>query len=97
MGTLGGLVCCSAVETNKPLPREAVLIVNARSRKGRDLFKKAKAKLGESGIKLIASHGIKNPKQLIPTVKEAVRSGAPMVIVGGGDGSLSSAVDELVD
>jgi YegS/Rv2252/BmrU family lipid kinase len=30
-------------------------------------------------------------------VKEAVRSGAPMIIVGGGDGSLSCAVDEVVE
>ena len=40
---------------------------------------------------------MRDPGKLIPTVKEAVRSGAPMVIVGGGDGSLSCAVDELVD
>ena len=71
-------------------------MVNARSRKGRDLFEQAKTKLEDAGVKLIAAHGLRNPKQLIPTVKEAVRSGAPMVIVGGGDGSLSSAVDELV-
>src|SRR5688572_21878845 len=30
-------------------------------------------------------------------MKQAVRSGAPMVIVGGGDGSLSCTVDEVVD
>lgn len=78
------------------LPREAVLVVNARSRKGRDLFKEAQAKLKEAGIRLLGAHGVRDPDKLIPTVKEAVRSGAPMVIVGGGDGSLSSTVDELV-
>jgi YegS/Rv2252/BmrU family lipid kinase len=86
-----------SVESCRPVPREAVLIVNARSRRGRDLFRQAKVKLGEAGIKLIAAHGLKDPRKLTPTVKEAVRSGAPMVIVGGGDGSLSSSVDELVD
>ena len=85
------------MESCRPVPREAVLIVNARSRRGRDLFRQAKVKLGEAGIKLIAAHGLKDPRKLTPTVKEAVRSGAPMVIVGGGDGSLSSSVDELVD
>jgi diacylglycerol kinase family enzyme len=80
-----------------PVPREAVLVVNAHSRKGRDLFRAAQAGLEAAGIRLIAAHGLSNPKDLIPTVKAAVRSGAPMVIVGGGDGSLSSAVDELVD
>jgi diacylglycerol kinase family enzyme len=32
----------------------------------------------------------------VPTVRQAVADGAPMVIVGGGDGSLSCAVDHLV-
>ena len=81
----------------KPVPRQAVLIVNAHSRRGRDLFCAAEAKLREAGIELIASHAIRNPKKLVPTVKQAVRDGAPMVIVGGGDGSLSCAVDEMVD
>ena len=84
------------METNKSLPRQAVLIVNARSRKGRDLFGKAKSLLKAEGVELIAAHAVRNPDKLIPTVKEAVRSGAPMVIVGGGDGSLSSTVDEVV-
>ena len=84
------------METNRPLPREAVLVVNAKSRRGQDLFEQAKTMLGEKGIKLIAAHGLKDPKKLIPTVTDAVRSGAPMVIVGGGDGSLSCTVDEVV-
>ena len=82
---------------SKPVPKEAVLIVNAQSRKGRALFRRATFRLREAGIRLTATHAIRKPKDLIPTVKQAVRSGAPMVIVGGGDGSLSSAVDELVD
>ena len=81
----------------KPVPREAILIVNAASRKGRDLFKQAHEKIAAAGIHLIEAHAVRNPKKLIPTVKKAVKSGAPMVIVGGGDGSLSSAVDEVVE
>jgi YegS/Rv2252/BmrU family lipid kinase len=81
----------------KPVPREAVLIVNAQSRKGRDLFREAKAKIEQAGIRLTAAHALRDPRKLVPTVKAAVRDGAPMVIVGGGDGSLSAAVDELVD
>lgn len=80
-----------------PVPREAVLVVNAHSRKGRALFRKAAFRLREAGIRLTAAHAVRDPRQLIPTVKQAVKDGAPMVIVGGGDGSLSHAVDELVD
>ena len=74
-----------------------MLVVNAHSRKGRALFRRAVFRLREAGIRLISAHAIRQPGDLIPTVKAAVRDGAPMVIVGGGDGSLSSAVDELVD
>ncbi|WP_206185408.1 diacylglycerol kinase family protein [Sphingosinicella sp. CPCC 101087] len=81
----------------KPVPRQAVLVVNAQSRRGRALFRQAVEKLRAAGIELIAAHAIRNPDLLIPTMKEAVRNGAPMVIVGGGDGSLSCTVDEVVD
>ena len=82
---------------DQPVPKEAILVVNAQSRKGRALFRRAALRLRQAGIRLIAAHAIRKPGELIPTVKRAVASGAPMVIVGGGDGSLSSAVDELVD
>ncbi|MGZ8285956.1 MAG: diacylglycerol/lipid kinase family protein [Allosphingosinicella sp.] len=82
---------------NRPVPKEAVLVVNAASRKGQALFREASDKLRDSGIVLTSAHALRDPRLLVPTVKEAVRSGAPMVIVGGGDGSLSYTVDELVD
>ncbi len=82
---------------SRPVPKEAVLVVNAHSRKGRALFRRATFLLRGAGIRLISAHAVRKKGQLIPTVKKAVRDGAPMVIVGGGDGSLSSAVDELVD
>lgn len=85
------------MHASKPIPKEAVLIVNAHSRRGRALFRRATFRLREAGIRLTAAHAVRRPKDLVPTVKAAVRDGAPMVIVGGGDGSLSSAVDELVD
>lgn len=79
------------------VPKRAVLIVNAHSRKGEDLFREAKSKLEEAGIDLIAAHPVKDPAKLEPIVRQAVRDGAPMVIIGGGDGTLSCTVDDLVD
>jgi YegS/Rv2252/BmrU family lipid kinase len=73
-----------------------VLIVNAHSRKGAALFREAKRKLEDGGIRLIAAHAVRNPKLFPQTVRQAVSDDAPMIIVGGGDGSLSSAVDLLV-
>ncbi len=85
------------VTETKPVPREAVLIVNAHSRTGQASFDEARRLIEEAGIRLIAAHPLEDPSKLNDTVREAVRQGAPMVIVGGGDGSLSCAVDDLVD
>ena len=78
------------------LPREAALIVNVHSRKGEALFARAKVKLEQAGMRLIAANAVHDPDRLQEAVRDAVASGAPMVIVGGGDGSLSGTVDELV-
>lgn len=80
----------------KSLPREAALIVNVHSRKGEALFEQAKMKLEQAGMRLIAAHAVHDPNQLTEMVRGAVEDRAPMVIVGGGDGSLSGTVDELV-
>lgn len=77
-------------------PREAIVIVNAMSRKGEASFDDACAKLQAAGVTLLDRHPIADPADLEPTVKAAVASGAAMVIVGGGDGSLSTAVDHFV-
>lgn len=82
--------------TTNPVPREAVLIVNAHSRKGEALFEQARDKLEAAGVKLLAAHAVVDPDTLNDVVRQAVRDGAPMVIVGGGDGSLSGAVDDVV-
>jgi YegS/Rv2252/BmrU family lipid kinase len=85
------------METTKPVPREAVLIVNAHSRKGEKLFREARHLLLKSGITLRDAQAIKDPTKLRDAVRAAVRNGAPMVIVGGGDGSLSCTVDDVVE
>lgn len=72
-------------------------MVNAQSRRGEDLFREARDKLEGAGIRITDAHAVHDPAELPGRVAEAVRNGAPMVIVGGGDGSLSSTVDELVD
>jgi YegS/Rv2252/BmrU family lipid kinase len=77
------------------LPRQAILIVNAGSRTGADAFAQARDKLAAAGIELLVAKAVKKSKTLDSAVKQAVRR-APMVIVGGGDGSLSLAVDHFL-
>jgi YegS/Rv2252/BmrU family lipid kinase len=85
------------MEMLRSVPREAVLVVNTHSRKGRDLFHEARDKLTAAGITLKEAYPVRHPKYLIETMRKAVSSGAPMVIVGGGDGSLSCTVDDVVE
>ena len=78
------------------LPKRAALIVNAKSRRGRDLFRRAKALLLERGIDLMSAHAVRDPSRLRDYVRRALAEDAPMIIVGGGDGTLSCAVDDFV-
>lgn len=79
----------------RPLPRQAVLVVNAMSRTGERSFEEVRDKLVAAGIDLIAAHAVEDPQEMEPTIRAAIAQ-APMVIVGGGDGSLSSNVDFFV-
>lgn len=78
------------------LPRQAALIVNTKSRKGRAAFRDACRLLKEAGVKLVVEKAVRNPRDLPAEVRKAVEAEVPMVIVGGGDGSISSTVDYFV-
>ena len=77
------------------LPRQAILVVNAMSRRGAEAFEPATEKLAAAGVELIEAHAVDKPEDMDKTIKAAIAK-APMVIVGGGDGSLSSSVDHFV-
>ena len=76
----------------KALPKQAILVVNTMSRSGAEAFDEVRDKLVAAGVELLAAHAVDDPDQMEPTIREAI-SNAPMVIVGGGDGSLSTNVD----
>ncbi len=79
----------------RPLPTRAILIVNAMSRRGADAFDEVRDKLIAAGIDLIEAHAIDEPDRMDVAIRDAIAK-APMVIVGGGDGSLSSNVDHFL-
>ena len=74
------------------LPKQAILIVNTASRRGAEAFDEARAKLEMAGIELIDARAIDEPETLPGEVSAAIDR-APMVIVGGGDGTLSETID----
>jgi diacylglycerol kinase (ATP) len=74
----------------------AVLIVNTRSRSGREAFEQARALLTERGVPLAEALAVTRPQRISKLVDAAVASGARRVLVGGGDGTLSCAAGRLV-
>ena len=80
---------------DETLPKQAILIVNAMSRKGAAAFEEVRAKLEMAGVELIEAHAVTEPEKMDGVVIDAIAR-APMVILGGGDGSLSSNVDHFV-
>ena len=73
----------------------AALIVNARSRTGEQAFKRASELLASLGVEIDASYALHDAARLPETVREAVGEGHNPIILGGGDGSVSSTVDFL--
>ena len=73
----------------------AALIVNARSRTGEKAFEKASRLLDSLGVEIGVSYALNDPARLAETVREAVSEGHDPIILGGGDGSVSSTVDFL--
>jgi YegS/Rv2252/BmrU family lipid kinase len=78
------------------LPDEAVVVVNVQSRRGEQAFEEACERLGSAGIHVIARHPVEDPDQMRPIVQKAIADKAPMIIVGGGDGSLSTTIDDFL-
>jgi YegS/Rv2252/BmrU family lipid kinase len=73
----------------------AALVVNARSRKGQKLFKQACSTM--DGLPFpVDAHAVDDPKNLEATVKRALAKKPDLLILGGGDGTISGLVDLMV-
>ncbi len=76
-------------------PRRAALVVNTRSRSGERLYPRALAQLRDLGVPVVASYAVPEPARLAQTVREALCGNPDLIILGGGDGSVSCVVDLL--
>jgi diacylglycerol kinase (ATP) len=77
--------------------RRAALIVNTRSRSGERTFFQALDRLQELGVTLGPTYAVRDPVRLPETVRDVLDDGSDyeLLILGGGDGSVSSVVDFL--
>lgn len=71
-------------------------MVNTRSRLGRQSFDMALEALAARHVPLAGCHRVSRPRRLQAVLHEAVEAGVRRFLVGGGDGTLSCAVPELL-
>ncbi len=73
----------------------AALIVNTRSRRGRRLYPAVAARLQAAGFDLLGSFPVDRPGELGASLADAIDLQPDLLIVGGGDGSISEAARRL--
>ncbi|MDQ3856000.1 MAG: hypothetical protein M3281_06345, partial [Chloroflexota bacterium] len=75
--------------------RSGALIVNARSRLGERKYERALELLREWGVPLTFVQRVDNPRNLCGAVDAALQAGHDLIVIGGGDGTVSSAVGAI--
>jgi diacylglycerol kinase family enzyme len=85
----------AALEREIRETRRAVLIVNTRSRQAAQAYAEAKRRLTEAGVILDATYPVRNAERLPEIVREEIAKGSKFIIIGGGDGTISSVVDHF--
>lgn len=75
--------------------RSAAMVVNAQSRKGQALFEQAR-RLCDALPFPVDCHAVEDPAQLDHVVKAALAKKPDLLILGGGDGTISGLVDHMV-
>ncbi len=73
--------------------KKIALIVNGKSQRGRSLFKHAKILLIDSGIWISEAICVCRPREIHAIVSSCIDDGIDMIIIGGGDGTVSAIVD----
>ena len=74
--------------------RRAVLIVNRASRQAARAAR-ARDLLRALGVPVARAYALRSPAHLRETVRTALQDGADLIVLGGGDGSVSAAAGEL--
>jgi YegS/Rv2252/BmrU family lipid kinase len=75
--------------------QSAVLVANSSARQTTAALAKARAMLVERGVHIVRTHVVDSHEALRSYVRRAVKTRAALVIVGGGDGTMTSAVGQL--
>jgi YegS/Rv2252/BmrU family lipid kinase len=76
--------------------RRAVLLVNRRSRRGKRLYRDAKRLLEARGIEVVPRYSALTATRISSLIARAVADGHRLILVGGGDGTLSNVLPQFV-
>ncbi|MDP9379939.1 MAG: lipid kinase [Chloroflexota bacterium] len=76
-------------------PERATLVVNTRSRRGERAFERASELLAELGVPVIHRYALEDPEELQDIVEGVLADGCDLLILGGGDGSVSAVAGLL--
>ncbi len=76
-------------------PIRAVLIVAAGARRGARLYQAARQLLETRGVHLLGEHLVSGPGEALERVRAAVYNDVPLVVVGGGDGTLRAVLPAI--
>ena len=82
--------------TTATRPRSAALICNTKSRRGQALFEEAGRRLRAAGVDLTREAGVKEAADVPREVERSVQSGVPLIVVGGGDGTLAGVSKSFI-
>jgi YegS/Rv2252/BmrU family lipid kinase len=75
--------------------KSAVLVANHGARQTADEFARARAMLESRGVQLTMTHVVSDHRDLCRFVRRAVRDGTQLVIVAGGDGTMTAAAGQM--
>lgn len=86
----------AAPAPDEPPRRDAVLLVNVRSRRGAALHAPLRRMLRERGLTITAEHLVTDPAGQLPVlVPQILAARPPLLVVGSGDGTIAGVVDHL--
>lgn len=75
--------------------RDAVVICRLSSRHGLEYYHRLSEELPKRGVRITEAHMVRRRKQLKKRIRQAMKSGASLIVVVGGDGTQTAAVGEM--
>jgi diacylglycerol kinase (ATP) len=75
--------------------RQATVICRLSSRHGLAYYQRLQEELPQRGVQIVEAHMVRARKELKKRIRQAIKAGAKLIIVIGGDGTQTAAVAEL--